>query len=84
MSGDLTIDDNNVTDFLLGLNLRIPEKQFFPKAIEDFEQQELLKDPLHHQHQQHPKSYDLTKVQQPNQKHLVDPVMKINDFVRTG
>jgi hypothetical protein len=84
MSCDLSIDDDSVTNFLLDLNLRIPEKQFFPKIIEDFEQQNLLKDPLHHQHQQHSKSYDLIEIQQPNKKHLVDPVMKINDFVTTG
>ncbi len=83
MSGDLSIDDNSVTDFLLDLNLRIPKNPFFTKTIEDG-QQKLLKDPLHYQQQEQSESHKLAVVQQPNQKHLVNPVMKLDDFVTTG
>jgi hypothetical protein len=84
MSGDLSIDDDSVTDCLLDLNLRIPKNPFFPKTIEDFEEQKVLKDPLHYQQQEQSESHKLTVVQQPNQKHLIDPVMKLDDFITTG
>jgi hypothetical protein len=100
MSDELSIDDDNVTDYLLDLDLRIPKKEFFPNIIEDSEHQQQQhqeqKDQQQQQQQQQPENVFLSHQQQHLQplkqdrsdqhpeQQLVDMVMKMDDFVTKG
>ena len=95
MSVELSIDDDNVTDYLLDLDLRIPKKEFFPNIIEDSEHQQQQhqeqKDQqqqpenvfLSHQ-QQHLQPLKQDRSDQHPEQQLVDMVMKMDDFVTKG